>query len=173
VGRTSEPDRPTPAEREEQQAEDLTRLLLIALGVLVGVALVIVVVVAVRRRLARHHELAQRAWALVLVDRLEAEGAERGRRRRRNEAISHYAAALGDDALAHPRLAEVGLVISAAIFAPVPPSDASGVWAAHVIDEAVAAHPVPSRADERRDRREQKRAAKDGDLPVGAGTRRL
>ena len=151
--------------RREMETEDLTRTLLLALAALVAAGAIVLAVVVLRRRARRRRTLIERAWAVVLVERLESEGAQRGRRRRRNEPITHYAAALGDGPLADGRLAEVGMVVSAALFAPVPPDDATGAWAAQVVDEAVAAHPLPTRADLRRERRAARRA----DEPVTAG----
>lgn len=140
-------------QRREMEAEDLTRALLVALGVVLLVAALVVAAVLIRRRLARHQERASRAWALVLVERLEVEGSRRGRPRRRNEPITHYAAVLGDGPLANARLAEVGLLISRALFGPTPVEDAVGADAARIVDEAVAAHPLPTRAERRRARR--------------------
>jgi hypothetical protein len=154
--------------RREMATEDVTRTLLIALGALLLLAAAVVAAVLVHRRLSRRSARAERAWALVLVERLEAEGAERGRPRRHDEPISHYAAALGDGALADPRLGEVGLVLTAALFAPTPPDESAGAWAAQVVSDAVAANPVPTRSDERRDRRDERRRRRSGDVPVGS-----
>ncbi len=102
---------------------------------------------ALHRHLARRRALAARPWPIRLAERLDREGARRGRRRRRDEPVTAYADVLGGGVLADERLASVGAAVSTGLFAGAAPSDATGAWAAQVLDEAVAANPRPTWRD--------------------------
>jgi hypothetical protein len=104
--------------------------------------------------LARRRALAARPWAVRLAERIEVEGARRGRGRRRDEPVTGYTAALAGGVLAHDRMAEVGVALSAALFGPRSADADTEAWAVGVVDEAVAANPPPSWRDRfRRGRR--------------------
>ena len=129
--------------------DDGARAALRVLGALVVVllaaALVALAVRALARARARRRALAARPWAVRLTERLEREGTRRGRGHRRDEPVTRYATALAGGVLAHERLADVGAALSTALFGGGAPSDATGAWAARVVDEAVAANPRPTR----------------------------
>ena len=91
-------------------------------------------------------------WALLLARRLEDEGRQRGRPRGRAEPLAAYAAALGTSVLPDERMARVGAVTSAGLFAGTEPGTDAQHWAASALDEIAEAHPVPSRSDRRRAR---------------------
>lgn len=121
------------------------------IGRILGVALLVALVAAiawwVHRERTRRRALAARPWPITVSERLEREGARRGRRRRRDEPVTSYAAALGHGVLPDDRLGAVGAAVSAALFGPGEPAVADGAWATTVIDEAVEANPVPRALD--------------------------
>lgn len=127
--------------------DDVARVIGVLAVALIVVALVAVAVRALVRLAERRRALAARPWAIRLAERLDREGADRGRARRRDEPVSRYAAALGDDVLAHDRMGDLGVALSAALFGPTAPSEATGEWARQVLDEAVAANPRPTWRD--------------------------
>jgi hypothetical protein len=120
------------------------RVLGIALLVLAVAVLVALAARALARAQARRRALAARPWAVRLAERLDREGARRGRARRRDEPVTGYAAALAAGVLPDDRLPDVGAALSAALFGPGPAPEATGEWAVRVVDEAAAAHPVPT-----------------------------
>ncbi|HEU5151707.1 MAG TPA: hypothetical protein VFU19_14490 [Iamia sp.] len=137
---------------DREGVRTVLRVLGVAVVGLLVAALVAVGVRALVRAVARRRALAARPWAVRLAERLEDEGARRGRARRRDEPVTGYARALADGVLAHDRLEEVGAALSAALFGPGPPSAPTAEWATRVVDEAVAANPPPSRRARRRRR---------------------
>ena len=136
----------------------ILRVVGIGLAVLLAAALIALVVRALARGRDRRQALAARPWPIRLAERLEREGARRGRSRRRDEPVTRYADVLAGDVLAHDLLAEVGTALSAALFGAAPPADATGAWAAQIVDEAVEANPAPGRLDAVRDRLRRRRA---------------
>ncbi|HEX7136047.1 MAG TPA: hypothetical protein VF228_25935 [Iamia sp.] len=134
------------------RGEAVLRLVGLVVVALLVAGLVALAVRAIARELARRRALAARPWAVRLAERLEHEGARRGRARRRDEPVTRYAAVLAVDVLPHERLADVGDALSAALFGARAPSEATGVWAAGIVDEAVEANPVPTWWDGLRDR---------------------
>lgn len=113
------------------------------------------------RRRTPPTELRVLPWAAALVAAISAHGAVHGRRRGRSESIAAYCTALSTTVLPDPRLALVGGVLSAAFFAPEPPTAGEQAWAEAVVAEIVEAHPPPGRS-------ERKAAAK---AHAAAGTR--
>jgi hypothetical protein len=153
VGPIADPDDGTaPGGSTSTSGDGVARVIGLLAAALIMAALVAVAVRALLRAAERRRALAARPWAIRLAERLDREGAARGRARRRDEAVSRYAAALGDDVLAHDRMGELGVALSAALFGPTPPPDATGEWATQVLDEAIAANPGPSWRDRRRRR---------------------
>jgi hypothetical protein len=167
AGAPPAPDDTTGVDGTDLDADGARSALRIA-GIAVVVALVAVLlaalVAAVRRQLARRRALAARPWAVRLAERLEAEGARRGRARGRDEPVTRYADALAGGVLAHDHLAAVGVALSASLFGPTPAPDATGEWAGGVVDEAVAANPPPRWYDPVRDRLRRRRPGAEGRL---------
>ncbi|MEZ5135686.1 MAG: hypothetical protein R2699_11695 [Acidimicrobiales bacterium] len=93
-------------------------------------------------RLAALGELASKAWALAMLEALEAAGAERGRPRRRDESVLRYGTALVDGPLPDPRLAQIASLVDAELFGPVPVDAASRGWADATLLDVLAQHPV-------------------------------
>lgn len=86
-------------------------------------------------------------WAAALVATISAHGAAHGRRRGRSESIAAYCTALSAAVLPDARLAQVGGVLSAAFFAPEPPTAGEQAWAEAVVAELVDRYPVPGRSE--------------------------
>lgn len=120
------------------------RVLGIVLLVLAVAAVAVLAGRALARAQARRRALAARPWAVRLAERLDREGARRGRARRRDEPVTGYAAALAAGVLPDERLPDLGVALSAALFGAGPASEATGEWAVRVLDEAVDAHPAPT-----------------------------
>jgi transglutaminase-like putative cysteine protease len=70
----------------------------------------------VRDRVERQRAAARRTWAEVVLARLEATGAKRGRARRPNETAREYATALRTSVLPDDRLSELGTIVEADAF---------------------------------------------------------
>ncbi|HEY5155001.1 MAG TPA: hypothetical protein VIJ47_09730 [Acidimicrobiales bacterium] len=121
---------------------------LLALVALLAVAVALVVGL-VGWWLLRGAPVASRSWAETMADRLDREGARRGRPRRRDETVVSYSAALGSSVLADPRLGTIGQVVSSALFGPAEPTAGARAWTEAAVTEIVAAHPPPRRRDHR------------------------
>ncbi len=134
-------------------ADGVLRILGVVVVVLLAVVIVVLIARSIAQALARRRALAARPWAVRLAERIEAEGARRGRGRRRDEPVTGYVAALAGGPLAHDRMAEVGVALSAALFGPRPADGDTEAWAVGVVDEAVAANPPPSWRDRFRAKR--------------------
>ena len=80
-------------------------------------------------------------WAVALARRIGEEGRKRGRPRAKEETIVAYSAALTRQELPDPRLAEVGRVVSAALFGAADPGAERRVWAESTLDAILADHP--------------------------------
>jgi hypothetical protein len=149
-----------------KKSADLGPAMLAVLVVLLLVLAVTLLWPYLTRRTERAEEAKEMGWSpelAKLAETLEREGAKRGRPRRRHETIRDFAAALADSVLPDPRLVEVGNTLSASLFGPHPlPADAS-VWMRSVLDEAMAAHPAPSRIE-----RWQGARAEPSPVPVGS-----
>ncbi|MFN8041018.1 MAG: hypothetical protein U0Q07_17515 [Acidimicrobiales bacterium] len=97
-------------------------------------------------------------WARTLVARLDAEGTARGRPRAPGETVVDHAAALAAGPLADPRIAELGWLLSAALFSGREPPPDRQRWAEALLDEVTAANPPPEPATRRGRRPDQRRA---------------
>jgi hypothetical protein len=145
-------DQGSGAGTERTDGSTLLKVLGVALGVLLVAALIALAVRAVVRERARRQALAARPWPIRLAERLEREGSRRGRSRRRDEPVATYVGALGVTVLPHDDLGAVGTTLSAGLFGPVPLPEGDAVWAVRVVDDAVAANPVPTWRDTARQR---------------------
>lgn len=122
----------------------------ILLAVLAAVALGALLFWLVRRREPPVRGGGARSWAIELSRRLAVEGARRGRPRLASETITSYAGALGEGPwLPDPRLGDVGVVLSAALFGRAEPPESSRAWAEQVVGEAVDQHPLSGKRTEK------------------------
>lgn len=110
----------------------------------------VAVVLFLRRR--RAPEPVERSLAEALVLRIEAHGCAHGRPRRRAETIVAYTSALSATALPDPRLADIGRLLSQALFGATPPPADRLEHGDATFTEIVETYPDPTRADRRRDR---------------------
>jgi transglutaminase-like putative cysteine protease len=105
--------------------------------VVLGCAVLLTVHRARRRRLQR-----DTPWARRYLDRLEAEGASRGRPRRPNETAAAYASALAGGVLPERELADVAAVLDTEAYAPHPASDADRARAETALADAASRWPA-------------------------------
>ncbi|CAN5822887.1 hypothetical protein BH24ACT3_BH24ACT3_00300 [soil metagenome] len=91
--------------------------------------------------------------------RIEEHGAAHGRPRRRAETIVAYTRALSGSALPDPRLADIGRLVSQALFGPTPPSADHLTQADAVLTEIIEKYPEPTRADRRHQQKDPGGAA--------------
>ena len=93
---------------------------------------------------ARRRRLAQRTWAAVVLERLEAAGAERGRPRRPSQTIAEYLGDLQASVLPDRRLAGVAEALQTEVFSGDRVDDARRQEAIEAVERAVAGWPAPA-----------------------------
>lgn len=91
---------------------------------------------------------APRSWAEDATHQLQEEGRRRGRRRADHEPVATYARALGAET-GDARLAAVGAVVSAALFASTPPEPSACAWVDAVLAELAEAELTEAEVVER------------------------
>lgn len=89
-------------------------------------------------------------WAEAQVARLVELGTGHGRARRSSESVLAYTRALADGPVPDERLAEVGQVLSTALFGQTAPSPATRADVKATVTAIIDAHPPPSRAERKR-----------------------
>jgi hypothetical protein len=136
-------------EPEEIAPPNLTPVLaaLLAVAAIVGAGLL--AWPRLRRWLTDGAPAAESPWAYRLVRSLEEAGANRARPRRPGETITSYTAALVDGPLRDDRVAQLGVVLSAALFSGREPPPEVRAWADACLEEVLTAHP-PAAASARR-----------------------
>jgi hypothetical protein len=109
---------------------------------LAAVAVIAVAAWAVLQRARRRRIERETPWARRYLQRLEAEGASRGRPRRPNETAAAYAAALARGVLPERGLADAAAVLDTEAYAPHDASDDDRLRAEEALAGAVSRWPA-------------------------------